>query len=1462
MEGVSGHKTIKHKKVIQFTAINDNNKLAEVEKPKDPFDAPLRECETLYNLALRSDLQKARQLYHKLLKHDLMQDSLFQESDNRTSLSQRITRLKFCALKNYAENLDHEYLHNKSKISAQDAIEYFQKIDSTDQSIWLKIGNLAISDEVNDLPLAENAFINALEDLNIFDNSIDKPLKYTFLSPNRKEALENLSKLLYDTGSFERCLNIVDKGITLDPENGFLNQLRYQLLNDTWVKLILPQNYYEIAPPIKKPINFKYIQRHIRTMSYISHTPMNSLCFVLNTYTWNDLGELLIRICDKIATEKCHKSDDSNFPASSPHIYIDLKNYQEKTFIDNDINGACQKRKRKDTTTNTDYTCGKSKVARYGLNRRARTKQNEQIDSFNRKRDEETEEFTNKIESIIKKINPEYSIRNKHPSEEVDRFLLFFDKLWMNHVSIEDHEAIIKEAKNNPRSKLSSDSSLYMFIPHTNPPPPDPYFDETQVGEMFVDSEDSDQEIKKKTLWLCRWPEGLKDIVRDIINRIYEQFIDMLSNTCSAWNGDDGNAAIMMDESETSPFQKRKQLSEILLAFFEFAIDSHISRSGEYINEDDNQATSSISLKTSLEWQLVIEDCEWSLISSNWNFSSYLLDLEAKIEKSIGDVGKLQCHYKKWKEWSHQLLTRYWWCKGKMSLFLKNPERAMSSFKELTLLTEINDILLTNSSFDPYINNTTINNKIDLLESQKDLPQDNWSRTILHFIDSVNFLLNCVSDNIDEDLVVQFWTTIHSINEALSKVTNAIKDGQSIELSTAEYDISEPLNVLCIRVWILFYYILRGAPSYVENDDFAEFLATVHDQLGARRICCSDNGSFLKFCLNTFAELDASENLQHEYQCCHCLYGVSLTIDAELPWDHDVPAIELDFETAKLIYRRVRNFISEKSSKTWVFKNDIKEFLDAMASIVEPPTDEKLKKCSYRTQHYLEDEICFYEAVQYQEHDHYINDLAAISCDEENDISDLYYFRGKILHHQFKSRSSKSNQYKAIELLEKAIEQFTLDYYICPLRYSTWYALGSCYASLADESLTWNAIEIVNSHAKITEFQKKSFLCFVRSAKILTWFPNHHAPTSPTEEINFWREFGYLVYSMTTEPMSMEAFKLNPDHSDIWRKPNPNDLYAFAAHCFGRALESEKLLFKKLKVNESNGNSIIYEEDWRLPYMLGKCYQKLGKSAESVLCLYKLAVDRTPEKSGIIGQERLVDTEYKLTSTLAKFMITSKIKPYFVEEMLSDNSGAPLHLKPSDKDPGSFNMERPEYQYAYNLISSRIADIRKMDKNKWQHRPVFRHAWLTYHVERKSEEAKLILQNLFQLKVTSKAMMNVWKPEFERSGRHFVYVHQYIRFLIELARITLDVECLETISKKLAKASNIVLKEDIIKVELENAFKYVEREHQKAVLDGMQQQNSDNELNEQSNMMSVSALISQENDDSPINIGFGEPSSE
>jgi len=45
-----------------------------------------------------------------------------------------------------------------------------------------------------------------------------------------------------------------------------------------------------------------------------------------------------------------------------------------------------------------------------------------------------------------------------------------------------------------------------------------------------------------------------------------------------------------------------------------------------------------------------------------------------------------------------------------------------------------------------------------------------------------------------------------------------------------------------------------------------------------------------------------------------------------------------------------------------------------------------------------------------------------------------------------------------------------------------------------------------------------------------------------------------------------------------------------------------------------------------------------------VIQLYKLAVDRTPEKSGVSGQEKILDAEYKMTSALSKYLMDNKVK--------------------------------------------------------------------------------------------------------------------------------------------------------------------------------------------------------------------------
>src|ERR1043165_6355177 len=86
---------------------------------------------------------------------------------------------------------------------------------------------------------------------------------------------------------------------------------------------------------------------------------------------------------------------------------------------------------------------------------RVTSKITSKIDSFNQKRDEALSEFLEKIESIIEKVEPDYLISIKEEDAEIDKFLLYFSKIWNQHVSSEYHGTSIEEAINNPRFVLS-----------------------------------------------------------------------------------------------------------------------------------------------------------------------------------------------------------------------------------------------------------------------------------------------------------------------------------------------------------------------------------------------------------------------------------------------------------------------------------------------------------------------------------------------------------------------------------------------------------------------------------------------------------------------------------------------------------------------------------------------------------------------------------------------------------------------------------------------------------------------------------------------------------------------------------------------------------------------------------------------------------------------------------------------
>ncbi|KAF9975834.1 Histone transcription regulator 3 [Actinomortierella ambigua] len=316
-------------------------------------------------------------------------------------------------------------------------------------------------------------------------------------------------------------------------------------------------------------------------------------------------------------------------------------------------------------------------------------------------------------------------------------------------------------------------------------------------------------------------------------------------------------------------------------------------------------------------------------------------------------------------------------------------------------------------------------------------------------------------------------------------------------------------------------------------------------------------------------------------------------------------------------------------------------------------------------------------------------------------------------------------------------------------------------------------------------------------------------------QADFWFDFGNLVFGIMSRPMRMEAVQrstgvevlneLTGDASTIpIPEPTETQMYKFALFCFERSM--------KLKLNQ-----------WRAPMMLGRCLEKLGGPPRQILALYKCASELVPHRTGQPGNEKIVDPAYKIISALSKFLSKGKVKPSMVISVMTRDK---LNLASIDSSD-TFVFEAPEVQStpiestttsqeseqdpqkleAYRLLCEGLARIRHADKRRWQHRPVYRQACLLYHVYHEVERAKAEILSLFQIKSNAKTLVSsVWKPEFERCGKHFVYVGGYTRFLIQLCKETKDVETLNTLARKIRKASGLLLDHKDVWEQLYDAY--------------------------------------------------------
>ncbi|RDW48428.1 histone transcription regulator 3 [Yarrowia lipolytica] len=124
--------------------------------------------------------------------------------------------------------------------------------------------------------------------------------------------------------------------------------------------------------------------------------------------------------------------------------------------------------------------------------------------------------------------------------------------------------------------------------------------------------------------------------------------------------------------------------------------------------------------------------------------------------------------------------------------------------------------------------------------------------------------------------------------------------------------------------------------------------------------------------------------------------------------------------------------------------------------------------------------------------------------------------------------------------------------------------------------------------------------------------------------------------------------------------------------------------------------------------------------------------------------------------------------------------------KPEEKKKPLTRMEIKFYKSCIETLRR----MKVLDKRKWHHRPPFLIARIHKEVFEDYRSAKEEMVPFFNLKNQSKAPVHIWKPDFERAGKHFQYVFDYLMFFIVLLDKTDDTDAITTIGKKLRRFNN------------------------------------------------------------------------
>lgn len=633
------------------------------------------------------------------------------------------------------------------------------------------------------------------------------------------------------------------------------------------------------------------------------------------------------------------------------------------------------------------------------------------------------------------------------------------------------------------------------------------------------------------------------------------------------------------------------------------------------------------------------------------------------------------------------------------------------------------------------------------------------------------------------------------------------------------------LREMQVRTWSLQYTVIKVGISqnltmFIRpENDLADFLAAVHQVLGLRKCCKASNKIFLKMMRIELLKQRSIENWEDYLgQVLYDLHGLKLGVGIWEVQEHGCPLEKLEKRQAMALVEKVTTLANRMSLKD-LLKSDLKNVIDHMQQAIGTPksTPQMLHNLRNFTD-YMKKPI--HPLRLYQAMTGKVS-LDAVSVNvPESALAEhgWFFLQGMIAFTKFKGVDLNRRQTPgAVDDLRIATTFLRLQLQFTPDHWNAWFRLAECFDYELEEAVLWTAEKMnKDNREELIRYQRGSIHCYTLALSYSrSWVEDSQAAISSEVEDQVLGEmyygFGMRLYASSREPFAMEPFH-HADQERFFITPLGQTDSGGGPGTFRKILHKEMTDYKVWKFASSLFRRAMATKpkDWKTPYMYAKCLWKMFQkpldqldhkdrdskpSVDDVIA----ALERTV--AVVVAQQKprqdpILEPHYKILSVIHKLVMRGQLDKQEAYNILRRQPFAP-------KSSDDMKMEDMDDWESYVLKSLRV--LRDKDKSNWQHRLVMRHATILFDYEPSNgsegdmnetehEEdhkdvvpAKAAFSVLRENMFTKTMVMNVWKCEAERPGRHHVYMSKYVRYVFRLLSVMNDSTNIEALLRRLRK---------------------------------------------------------------------------